>query len=133
MHQRKHPQTSGQIGRENQRRKSSMNRKSIILSTLLLLLRSLTPAIAAESEAFVELKQIAEGFTSPLNLLTLDTGSGRLLISDQIGVIRILNKDGKLAEKPFADLRETMVKLPQGFDERGLLGIALHPRFAQSK
>src|SRR5205814_8574679 len=55
------------------------------------------------------------------------------VIGDQIGVIRILNKDGKLAEEPFADLRETMVKLPQGFDERGLLGIALHPRFAQSK
>ena len=110
-----------------------MNRKSMMLSALLVVLKSLTPTLAAESEAFVELKQIADGFTSPLNLLTLDDGSGRLLIGDQIGVIRILNKDGKLAEKPFADLRETMVKLPQGFDERGLLGIALHPRFAQSK
>ena len=101
---------------------------------LLLLLCVLTVRSRADdSKAFVELKQIADGFTSPLNLLTLDDGSGRLLIGDQIGVVRILNKDGKLAEKPFADLREKMVKLPQGFDERGLLGIALHPRFAQNK
>ena len=101
---------------------------------LLLLSCALTlSSRAAESEAFVELKQIADGFTSPLNLLTLDDGSGRLLIGDQIGVVRILNKDGKLAEKPFADLREKIVKLPQGFDERGLLGIALHPQFRQNK
>src|SRR5204863_4988602 len=36
---------------------------------------------------------------------------------------------GKLAEKPFADLRPKMTKLPEAFDERGLLGIALHPQF----
>src|SRR5436190_13583152 len=89
--------------------------------------------VAADLQSAPSLKQIADGFTSPLNLLTLDDGSGRLLIGDQIGVVRILNKDGKLAEKPFADLREKMVKLPQGFDERGLLGIALHPQFSQTK
>src|ERR1041384_2348658 len=106
-----------------------MNNKLFRLLCVPLVLIALTPAKAAEPVAFAEVKQIADGFTSPLNLLTLDDGSGRLLIGDQIGVIRILNKDGKLAEKPFADLREKMVKLPQGFDERGLLGIALHPQF----
>jgi len=81
----------------------------------------------------VELKEVASGFVSPINLVSLPDGSGRLLIGDQVGVIRILNKDGQLAEKPFADLREKMVKLPQSFDERGLLGIALHPQFSQNK
>src|SRR5437660_2743130 len=110
-----------------------MNHISLRLFVSFLLLASIGRAGAADSQAFVELKQIAEGFTSPLNLLTLDDGSGRLLIGDQIGVIRILNKDGTLAEKPFADLREKMVKLPQAFDERGLLGIAVHPQFRQNK
>src|SRR5881296_104251 len=76
---------------------------------------------------------IAQGLTSPLNLLTLDDGSGRLIIGDQIGIIRVLNKDGSMAEKPFADLRSKMVKLPEAFDERGLLGIALHPKFRENK
>src|SRR5437867_4498452 len=110
-----------------------MNHKLIRLSALLLLIAGLSRLSAAGSAAFVELKQIAAGFTSPLNLLTLDDGSGRLLIGDQLGVIRILNKDGKLVEKPFADLRAKIVKLPQAFDERGLLGITLHPQFRQNK
>src|SRR5262245_46637585 len=76
---------------------------------------------------------IAQGFTSPLNLLTLDDGSGRLIVGDQIGIIRIVNKDGTLAEKPFADLRSKMVKLPEAFDERGLLGIALHRKCRENK
>lgn len=83
--------------------------------------------------AAADLKQIADGFTSPLHVLTLDDGSGRLLIGDQVGLVRILNKEGALEEKPFADLRERMVKLPQSFDERGLLGIAQHPQFRQNK
>src|SRR2546426_3341182 len=110
-----------------------MNRQLIRLLALLLLIACLSRVSAADSQSFVELKQIADGFTSPLNLLTLDDGSGRLLIGDQIGVVRILNKDGKLAEKPFIDLRDKMVKLAQGFDERGLLGIALDPQFRQNK
>ncbi len=91
------------------------------------------PGVASDSQAFADLKLVAEGFTSPVNLLTLDDGSGRLLIGDQMGVVRILNKEGKLEENPFVDLRERMVKLPPAFDERGLLGIALHPQFRQSK
>src|SRR5258706_9900644 len=110
-----------------------MNHNFVRLFALLFPLLFLGGASAADSQAFVELKQIADGFTSPLNLLTLDDGSGRLLIGDQIGVIRILNKDGKIAENPFADLRQKLVKLPQSFDERGLLGIALHPQFTRNK
>jgi len=90
-----------------------MNHNFVRLFALLFPLLFLGGASAADSQAFVELKQIADGFTSPLNLLTLDDGSGRLLIGDQIGVIRILNKDGKIAENPFADLRMVTLK-PSG-------------------
>jgi glucose/arabinose dehydrogenase len=91
------------------------------------------PASAADSQPSVELKQIADGFVSPLNLVALPDGSGRFLIGDQIGIVKILDKDGKIAAEPFLDLREKMVKLPPSFDERGLLGIALHPQFQQNK
>jgi glucose/arabinose dehydrogenase len=90
-------------------------------------------APAAGDKPSVGLQQIAEGFTSPLNVLSLDDGSGRLLIADQVGPIHVLNKDGKLSERLFFDLRDRLVKLNQGFDERGVLGVALHPRFKRNR
>src|SRR5438552_2628101 len=110
---------------------SRMTKRFLNLLALALILAP--TLLHAGSSSSPSLKPIADGFTSPINLLTLDDGSGRLLIGDQIGVIRILNKDGTLAEKPFADLRSKMVKLPESFDERGLLGIALHPKFRNNK
>ena len=87
------------------------------------------PAAAADTKPVAGLQLIAEGFTSPLDLLSLPDGSGRLLISDQIGVVKVLNKDGSLSDQAFLDLREKMIKLNAGFDERGLLGLAPHPKF----
>jgi glucose/arabinose dehydrogenase len=110
-----------------------MKHKTSHLAALAIALTLCATAKFVQADSAPSLKQIADGFTSPLNLLTLDDGSSRLLIGDQSGVVRILNKDGKLAEKPFLDLRSKMAKLPQAFDERGLLGIALHPQFKQNK
>lgn len=81
----------------------------------------------------VALQPVADGLISPLNLATLPDGSGRLLVADQVGTIHILNADGKLDEKLFLDLRPKLVELAQGFDERGLLGLALHPKFKSNR
>src|SRR6185369_9478579 len=56
--------------------------------------------------------------------------SGRLLVVDQIGTITMLSGDAKL---PFLDLRDRLTKLNKGFDERGLLGLALHPKFKSNR
>lgn len=112
-------------------RLSSLCRTARAVSALALTL-SLWPVAApaaADASAAVGLKTVAEGFVSPLNLVPLPDGSGRLLIADQVGVVRVLNRDGQLAEQPFLDLREKLTKLDQGFDERGLLGLAPHPDF----
>src|SRR4030095_16963964 len=90
-------------------------------------------ALTAKAEPAVGLKQVAEGFVSPLNLLPLDDGSGRLLIGDQVGTIHVLNKDGTLSPELFADLKARMVTLESGFDERGLLGVVLHPNFKENR
>ena len=91
------------------------------------------PARTAETTAGIGLQLIAEGFTSPVNLVPLGDDSGRLLISDQVGTIHLLNKDGKLSEQLVLDLRGRMTQLNQGFDERGLLGLALHPKFKENR
>ena len=98
------------------------------VSCLILAAATAIPSKASDSPR-VGLKPIAEGFTSPLNLISLPDGSGRLLIADQVGTIHVLNKDGKLSDALFLDLRGRLVELNKGFDERGLLGLALHPDF----
>jgi len=89
--------------------------------------------LASESKPSVGLKLVAEGFVSPLNFGPLDDDSGRVLIADQSGTIHLLGKDGKLSDQLFLDLRPKMVKLNDAFDERGLLGVALHPQFRQNR
>jgi glucose/arabinose dehydrogenase len=76
------------------------------------------------------LQLIADGFVSPVALAAPDDGSGRLFIVDQIGVVYVLDASGSRLRDPLIDLRANMVDLIETYDERGLLGIALHPDFA---
>jgi glucose/arabinose dehydrogenase len=57
-----------------------------------------------------------------------DDGTGRFFIVEQPGTIRIL-QNGSLAATPFLDIRS----LVTFSGEMGLLGVAFHPGFAQSK
>jgi glucose/arabinose dehydrogenase len=76
----------------------------------------------------IGLELVAEGFTSPVALISPEDGSHRLFVVDQTGLIWILF-NGERIEKPFLDLRERVVKLNSFYDERGLLGLAFHPEF----
>ncbi|HEX6270136.1 MAG TPA: PQQ-dependent sugar dehydrogenase [Anaerolineales bacterium] len=78
----------------------------------------------------IGLELVADGFTSPVALIPVPDGSGRLFVVDQIGLIRILMPDGTLLPDPFLDISDRLVPLMSGFDERGLLGLALHPEYA---
>jgi glucose/arabinose dehydrogenase len=83
-----------------------------------------------ESERTVALLRVADGLTSPVALVEAPDGSGRLFVVDQVGLIRMIAADGTLAAEPFLDLRSRLVALRAGFDERGLLGLAFHPRYS---
>jgi len=92
-------------------------------------------ALAAQtnSASNIGLKLIAEGFNAPTVLLSIPDRSGRLLVADQSGMIHLLDRDGKKSEQPFLDLRSKIVALGQGMEERGLLGLALHPQFKSNR
>lgn len=91
-------------------------------------------ASAADTKHAIGLKLIAEGFVSPTAFIVVTDGSGRTLIADQIGKIYVLNKDGQLSDKLFLDITNRLAKINQGaFDERGLLGLALHPKFRANR
>jgi plastocyanin len=87
------------------------------------------PAVA---EMVVGLELLAEGFTAPLALVMLPDDSGRFFIVDQVGVIHIISAEGQVMAEPFLDLSHQMVSLRDTFDERGLLGFALHPQFSDN-
>src|SRR5881394_3466445 len=118
-------------------RTHDMNQNSLIrpltvgLLAALLRLASSQPSIAAQADAgsIIRLKLIADGFGAPIGLAPIPDGSGRLLVVEQAGVIQLLDRDGKKSEHLFLDLREKIVALGKGMEERGLLGLALHPQF----
>jgi len=88
--------------------------------------------MALTAAPVVGLKEVASGFTSPIAMVPMGDGSGRMLIADQVGTVHVLSKKGKLEEKLYLDLRSKVTKLNEGFDERGLLGLAPHPEFKRN-
>lgn len=80
----------------------------------------------------VGLELVAEGLTSPIALESAPDGSGRLFVADQIGQILIISADGQLVDTPFLNIGDRMVQLNENYDERGLLGMAFHPDYANN-
>ena len=78
------------------------------------------------------LKLFSEGYVSPVLMVPVPDGSGRFLLGDQAGVVHVVDRDGRRVGDLFLDLRSRMVSLNQGFDERGLLGLALHPKYREN-
>lgn len=79
----------------------------------------------------VSLTLVASGLVAPVALQAIADGSGRLLVADQNGSIRVI-QNGQLSPEPLLDLADRMVALDPAYDERGLLGLALHPDFANN-
>jgi glucose/arabinose dehydrogenase len=84
----------------------------------------------------VDLQLVASGITAPVYLTQAGDGSERLFVVDQPGRILII-ENGRLLPAPFLDITDR-VYMPgffgsqdvNDFDERGFLGLAFHPDFA---
>ncbi|WP_205513261.1 PQQ-dependent sugar dehydrogenase [Longitalea arenae] len=76
----------------------------------------------------VDIKLIADGFVSPIQLVSV-RGSQNLYVVDQIGKIWRIDNDGNKVSTPFMDISSRLVPLNPAFDERGLLGLAFHPDY----
>jgi glucose/arabinose dehydrogenase len=73
----------------------------------------------------VEVRQVATGLSSPVDLVSAHDGSNRLFIVEQTGRIRIL-KNGSIVATPFLDVSGRII----ASGERGLLSVAFHPAFS---
>nr|WP_320160806.1 PQQ-dependent sugar dehydrogenase [uncultured Methanoregula sp.] len=88
---------------------------------------SLTPF--ATPQPVIGLQKIVTGLSAPMMIAVPGDGSGRMVVVDQIGVARIITANNTLSNEPFLDVRDRMVGLSSGYDERGLLSIAFHPDY----
>ena len=75
----------------------------------------------------VALDPVAEGLRAPLDVGFVPDADRRY-VAEQQGVVHVHGSDG-LRSEPLLDLRKTVVT---GF-EQGLLGLALHPDFAENR
>jgi glucose/arabinose dehydrogenase len=78
----------------------------------------------------IMLAPVVSGLDSPIGL-TSPPGDGRLYVVLQDGDIRII-RDGALVPTPFLSLGGNAGPVIAG-GERGLLGLAFHPRFAENR
>ena len=85
------------------------------------------------SSANVGVDLVAEGLTAPLTLAEAPDNSGRLFVLEQVGRIRVIDADGELLATPFLDFKDRLdPTIEPGFDERGALGFAFHPDYAEN-
>ena len=89
------------------------------------------PALIPHGPQRIELQQVASGLVSPNFLISAPDGTDRQFILDQTGQIRII-ENGTLLATPFLDVTSILVTPNPNFDERGLLGLAFDPGFANS-
>ena len=97
------------------------------LAASAMMVLSSAPAMA---QAKIKLEKVVSGINTPLAMVQ-PPGDNRMFIVEQNGRIKIL-ENGKLGANPFLDVRSKIKTLFQDFDERGLLGLAFHPKFKEN-
>lgn len=84
--------------------------------------------VASAATAEPTWAHVVSGLASPVEVAHAGDGSKRLFVVEQGGRIRLI-KAGSLQPAPFLDLGG----LTRRDDERGLLGVAFHPRYASNR
>jgi glucose/arabinose dehydrogenase len=94
--------------------------------TALLVLGLLWACVAPAVVRGQQLVRVAEGFVNPVGIVAAGDGSGRLFVVEQRGTVAAWSPDA--APQRWLDLRDRTAAR----GERGLLGLAFHPRFAEN-
>jgi glucose/arabinose dehydrogenase len=74
--------------------------------------------------------QVASGLRRPTAIVAPDDGTGRLFITEKSGTVRVYHPDTGLARTSLIDITSAV---DESGNERGLLGIAVPPDFADSQ
>ena len=87
-----------------------------------------------QGEIIVEIEEITDQLTHPIGLIDPNDGSGRKFVFQQTGEIKTLDADNNLSSVNVLDISSELVDLFPviPYDERGLLGVILHPSFTNN-
>ena len=85
------------------------------------------PALA---QTKVKLEPVVTGLNAPLAMVQVP-GDDRIFVIEQWGRVMIV-QNGELIGTPFLDIRNQVIDRYPDFDERGLLGLAFHPDYANN-
>jgi len=102
-------------------------RWTVIAILLLLVPPGASVASPPPSGGFVALVPLAESLAEPLGIAHAGDGSGRLFIAEHRGKIKVFDGFQVLAT-PFLDT-SPLIGCPSNCGDRGLLGLAFHPRY----
>ena len=86
-----------------------------------------------QGEIAVGLQTVVSGLSHLIGVADPNDGTGRLFLVEQEGRVRVLNSDSSISPINLIDVSSNLVPLVLGtigYDERGLLGLALSPSFA---
>jgi glucose/arabinose dehydrogenase len=89
-----------------------------------------TAAVPPLDQLTVSTTQVAFGLQRPTAIFAPDDGSGRLLITEKQGRIRVYHPDTGLAAEPLLDITD---RVDTSGNERGLLGLVTTPDFARTR
>lgn len=84
----------------------------------------------ATSTSKVKLQLVTDQLSHPTAFAVTRKMPDLIFVCEQEGKIRIIQK-GKLLPVPFLDITKEVLK-KEGYDERGLLGLAFHPDYASN-
>ena len=85
-----------------------------------------------QGEIAIGLKTVSSGLSHLIGIADPNDGSGRIFLIEQTGKVKVLNENGIVSPNPFMDISTLLTPLVLdtiGYDERGLLGLALSPNF----
>jgi Glucose / Sorbosone dehydrogenase len=117
-----------------------MSRSPVLVTLLLALLLPVRNTLADEEEVAkpkykLGVQLLARHLGNPIDLFSIpgDT-SGKRFILEQDGRVLTMDADNSVNRLvPFMNIQERVVSLRYAFDERGMIGVAFHPKFNENR
>ncbi|PJF44841.1 MAG: glucose dehydrogenase [Phototrophicales bacterium] len=107
-----------------------MRRIVLVIGLLLGLALTVERSVLAQPTNDYTLEAVVTGFQRPIEFIQAPDDTGRFFVVEQRGVIHIF-QDGEVLSTPFLNIMDRVTVL-NNYDERGLLGMALHPDFTEN-
>ncbi len=106
-----------------------MLRKFVLVAILVVGVVVAVPSqsVIAQGPGDYTLEPVVTGFVRPIEFIEAPDDSGRFFVVEQRGIIHIFQNE-EVLPTPFLDITNRVTTLSD-YDERGLLGMALHPDF----